>query len=263
MAFLDESGLAYLWNKIKTRYDGVVATFKGATSSTAGARGLVPAPAVGQQSNVLKGDGTWGTCDAVTLNGVAPSINGTHSYPFVPVVRTDGVMEVGKYIDFHDASEESNDYSTRVISYVTGLTINTDQTVSRLEFTNRKTSGHIQLEESGNFNFPISDLYCRAHRLIRDDEMSGDNYTSGWIRHPTGVIIAWGRITKSGSDSTYFTYPRGFGDVYGAWACIVAGGSSNYVNNGAFCKNVSTTGCNVYANTAEASEFRILIVGRE
>ena len=36
----------------------------GASSSAAGAHGLVPAPAAGDQSKVLKGDGTWGTAAA-------------------------------------------------------------------------------------------------------------------------------------------------------------------------------------------------------
>ena len=35
--------------------------FTGATSSVAGANGLVPAPAAGDQGKYLKGDGTWGT----------------------------------------------------------------------------------------------------------------------------------------------------------------------------------------------------------
>lgn len=36
------------------------ADMTGATSSAAGAHGLVPAPAAGDQDKVLKGDGTWG-----------------------------------------------------------------------------------------------------------------------------------------------------------------------------------------------------------
>lgn len=38
----------------------------GASSSVAGASGLVPAPAMGDQDKVLKGDGTWGAVDAAT-----------------------------------------------------------------------------------------------------------------------------------------------------------------------------------------------------
>ena len=39
----------------------------GATGSTAGAHGLVPAPAAGDQDKVLKGDGTWGDAAATAI----------------------------------------------------------------------------------------------------------------------------------------------------------------------------------------------------
>ena len=35
--------------------------FTGATASTAGVHGLVPAPAAGDETKYLKGDGTWST----------------------------------------------------------------------------------------------------------------------------------------------------------------------------------------------------------
>jgi hypothetical protein len=47
------------FNKITTNL--TYSTFAGATSSTAGSTGLVPAPAAGDQDKVLKGDGTWAT----------------------------------------------------------------------------------------------------------------------------------------------------------------------------------------------------------
>lgn len=48
-------GTAVWGNDNNTTYS----TFKGASSSTAGSSGLVPAPASGKQSSYLKGDGTW------------------------------------------------------------------------------------------------------------------------------------------------------------------------------------------------------------
>ncbi len=41
--------------------DAAAASFTGATAAAPGAPGLVPAPAAGDQDNVLRGDGTWGT----------------------------------------------------------------------------------------------------------------------------------------------------------------------------------------------------------
>ena len=46
--------------------DTTYSDFTGATSSVAGASGLVPAPVVGDQNKVLKGDGTWGTISQYT-----------------------------------------------------------------------------------------------------------------------------------------------------------------------------------------------------
>lgn len=55
-----------------TLYPQAVATnlvnFAGATSSAAGASGIVPAPAAGDQNKVLKGDGTWGLIGAYNLD---------------------------------------------------------------------------------------------------------------------------------------------------------------------------------------------------
>lgn len=47
-------------NEISASYPDVV----GATSSTAGTHGLVPAPATGDEDKFLKGDGTWGAVSA-------------------------------------------------------------------------------------------------------------------------------------------------------------------------------------------------------
>lgn len=47
-------------NTISANYPDVT----GATSSTAGTHGLVPAPAAGDEGKFLKGDGTWGTVSA-------------------------------------------------------------------------------------------------------------------------------------------------------------------------------------------------------
>ena len=54
-------------------------TMTGASSSTAGASGLVPAPAAGDEDKLLKGDGTWGTVSVPTVNDSTITItnNGT------------------------------------------------------------------------------------------------------------------------------------------------------------------------------------------
>ena len=87
MAYLDNNGVTYLWNKIKalfnkgitnlsvngrtityTKGDGTTNTIttqdtysdmKGATTTAAGTHGLAPAPAAGAANRYLRSDGTW------------------------------------------------------------------------------------------------------------------------------------------------------------------------------------------------------------
>ena len=112
MAYLDNNGVTYLWNKIKalfnkgitnlsvngrtitfTKGDGTIGTintqdtnttygnFKGATASADGGSGLVPAPTKGNEGKYLKADGTWGTPANTTyadMKGATSSTAGTH-----------------------------------------------------------------------------------------------------------------------------------------------------------------------------------------
>lgn len=55
---------------VKQAIDNVGATFTGATSSTAGTKGQVPAPAAGEEGHALGGSGNW-----VTGSGIATSDN--------------------------------------------------------------------------------------------------------------------------------------------------------------------------------------------
>lgn len=112
MAYLDNNGVTYLWNKIKglfnkgitnlsvngrtityTKGDGTTNTittqdtnttygnFKGATASADGGSGLVPAPTKGNEGKYLKADGTWGTPANTTysdMKGATTTAAGTH-----------------------------------------------------------------------------------------------------------------------------------------------------------------------------------------
>ena len=75
-------------NNLKIDENGVVSatdtnttytTMKGATSSTAGTSGLVPAPQRGQQNSFLKGDGTWGTVESATYGEATQEQSGLMS----------------------------------------------------------------------------------------------------------------------------------------------------------------------------------------
>ena len=119
MAYLDNNGVTYLWNKIKTvlfnksitnlsvsgrtikytKGDGTTGTittqdtnttygnFKGATASADGGSGLVPAPTKGNEGKYLKADGTWGTPTNTTysdMKGATTTEAGTHGLAPAP-----------------------------------------------------------------------------------------------------------------------------------------------------------------------------------
>ena len=66
-----------------------------------------------------------GSCSYATSAGNADTVDGKHvtKWNGIPFVESDGVMEVGKFIDFHDSQSESADYSTRL--YCSGTYKNT------------------------------------------------------------------------------------------------------------------------------------------
>ena len=95
----------------------------GATSTTAGASGLVPAPNIGDQNKYLKADGTWDTNvvfldynvstwnDFLTAYNAGKSIyckvaNGTNQWRIVPLT----------YSDLYNGSAEFNYYRSRDIT---------------------------------------------------------------------------------------------------------------------------------------------------
>ena len=53
--------------------------------------------------------------NAGTLGGYS-LVAGTNRYGHIPVIGADGVIEIGKYIDFHSDSTTNTDYSTRIQS---------------------------------------------------------------------------------------------------------------------------------------------------
>lgn len=129
MAYLDNNGVTYLWNKIKalfnkgitnlsvngrtitfTKGDGTTGTintqdtnttygnFKGATASADGGSGLVPAPTKGNEGKYLKADGTWGTPANATyadMKGATSSTAGTHGLVPAPAAGHETMVLFG------------------------------------------------------------------------------------------------------------------------------------------------------------------------
>lgn len=74
-------------------------------------------------------DGLGSGLDADTIRGMAlPPSTGSSgaTWPYVPLIKSDGMMEIGKYIDFHDTSNDSGDTSVRLTSSAGTLTLATN-----------------------------------------------------------------------------------------------------------------------------------------
>lgn len=92
------------WRGITDSYSG---TSTGTSLSQKGANSLYNALHNGYASSAGNAD----TLDGYHANGsnVAP-------YGHIPTIESDGVMEVGKYIDFHNDNSGKHDFSTRLLT---------------------------------------------------------------------------------------------------------------------------------------------------
>lgn len=61
-------------------------------------------------------DGSGSGLDADTLDGYHANCSNDGPYGHIPTVASDGVMEVGRYIDFHNDKNGKHDFSTRLQS---------------------------------------------------------------------------------------------------------------------------------------------------
>lgn len=100
------SGVPY-YKDTNTTY----ANMKAATASTAGAAGLVPAPAAGKQTSFLRGDGTWVVptnttygLASTTANGLLRQLNGSTSN----FMRGDGTWATPPNTTYAVANESTN-----------------------------------------------------------------------------------------------------------------------------------------------------------
>lgn len=100
------SGVPY-YKDTNTTY----ANMKAATASAAGAAGLVPAPAAGEQTSFLRGDGTWVVptnttygLASTTANGLLRQLNGSTS----SFMRGDGTWATPPNTTYAVANESTN-----------------------------------------------------------------------------------------------------------------------------------------------------------
>lgn len=84
------------WAEQAAQSSGAV-DMRGATSTTAGAHGLAPAPAAGDNTKFLRGDGTWApaSADVNDFTGATSSSDGTHGLVPAPQAGDEGKALMG------------------------------------------------------------------------------------------------------------------------------------------------------------------------
>lgn len=99
--FLDITGLGKFLDKLKTIFalkSHSHSSFKGATDDSAGTSGYVPAPAAGDNTKVLYGDGTWRDVEELcTVSNIEASTDGT-AYGVVTVQAETDYIPIGSTV---------------------------------------------------------------------------------------------------------------------------------------------------------------------
>lgn len=237
-------------------------TMTGATSSAAGTSGLVPAPAIGDNTKFLRGDGTWQDCAGSTLTKI----------PF-SFIQSDWVLVNGLYqtvvqnLTFIETSEEFVTYDSSVINLSDGLSVTKDTTNNEMIFTTAllpvgtisgnifsiaNTNGNIavtyvddtfkhEIENVTNVVFPKSDnIYdpslqtsstISPHYFVNGAPYSSTQFDSSW--NCTALIPVKPNTTYSiGLVPAYSDNQKPWGSAgYGVF---------NYDANGTYISNATT-----------------------
>ncbi|MHB1316180.1 MAG: hypothetical protein ACYCX2_12015 [Christensenellales bacterium] len=117
-----------------------------------------------------------------TLNGYRIGNLVGHWFSVVPLVDASGVMEIGKYIDFHDANADTNDYSVRLYSESGTLKV-----AGNIDMLYNKFVGNGNLEKT------------TAHAANKDEEIRIGSY---WQNNLIGIGFNY-RINSVGGCSRH------------------------------------------------------------
>ena len=164
------------------------------------------------------------TINGIRINSTTPQPNNLGTVPVIPVIKTDSVMEVGKYIDLHDTNATDSDNSVRLQANSNSLVIpnanivltqasaSSDQTIqftnnddhARIRFYNYdsvKEHSALEIATSDDQNEPI---YVRQYKY---------NSNNSWnqVGHELVLLDANGNTTFPGtiSSSTISLSPSG------------------------------------------------------
>lgn len=150
------------WRGITDSYSG---TSTGTSLSQKGANSLYNALHNGYASSAGNAD----TLDGYHANGsnVAP-------YGHIPTIESDGVMEVGKYIDFHNDNSGKHDFSTRLLTTGNyGNSVNLPSNSGTLALISNNVASATKLQ---------------TPRTIWGQSFDGTGNVSGFMKNVRGLI---------------------------------------------------------------------------
>ena len=162
--------------------DGWLPMLAGATSSQAGAVGLVPAPAAGKQGSYLMGDGTWGR-DADVLAAVAAGQIGHAANVVGESLDVDTLTTAGKYY-LNGTGTYLNLPSGETLGYLTVHSVTTGGPVQQILTTHTrrvyiraKTSGTAAWTDWVNIAPPYAQTGEGIGQWVKIDIQDGSAYS--------------------------------------------------------------------------------------
>lgn len=98
----------------KAILDGLSAVFGGSSSSATGTKGLVPAPASGQQNYVLRGNGSWSQ-SVVSTTATLTASGWSSSTPHTQTISVSGITTSSKVVIDVNLSGQSSDNVSSIL----------------------------------------------------------------------------------------------------------------------------------------------------
>ena len=137
--------------------------------------------------------------NAKKLGGFPVNAGTNQVFSTIPSIGADGVMEVGKYIDFHASAASTSDYDVRITAGSGTLSLgDADVSISKLNGQTYDT-GWQNITNFGSNIACASNYHCRYRRV-------------GKVVDLRGVITASAAIDTTSSSTFYkiFTLPSGY-----------------------------------------------------
>lgn len=185
-------------------------------------------------------DGSGSGLDADTVDGYQAGASGQNPYGRIPVVGSDGVMEVGRYLDFHHTSNTS-DYNIRLQTNTanTGIVLNLPTASGTLARTADNVASATKLQTARTLWGKSFDGTANVDGCIRIQANEG-SYCEGIRIKPYNN--GWATILLGGNDLTSNT-----GTSANSWS-IHNNNGKFYINKNSSNGSTGSELCNVNGN---------------